>query len=157
MDYSENNILTKAAILIIYEDGTYTLVPKMKGYDYHIYYIDYEIKNNNEILKDILKPCDIKSALKNPSEISIIINEINRNGNILLTNFACNYMGQTNYFGAYLPKILSEKQKDTIKELEEYIKELEFAHICQYNLEYERTKTTNSVDLLEFIEKEMKI
>lgn len=148
------NILTTAGILIIYEDGTYTLVPKMKDYEYHVHYINHEICVNQNIkLSEMLKNCKIEEVLNMPSEFSKVINELTLNGNILLTNFACNYMGPTNYFGAYLPKRITDKQKETIKELELYIKELEFDHIAVYNEDYKRCKVNSSVDLLDFIEK----
>lgn len=155
---NNENILTTAGVLIVYEDGTYTIVPKMENYECHIHYINYEIcVNQNKKLEEILKKCDIEEVLNMPSAFSKVINELTLNGNIILTNFACNYMGPTNYFGAYLPKKITDKQKEVIKELEIYIKELEFDHIAVYNEEYKRCKTTGSVDILDFIEKEMKM
>lgn len=152
MDYSEENILTKSAVFIIYENGEYLIIPKIKGLDYHINYIDYEIKNNDNLrLAKILEYCDVKAVLDEPYKFSIIINELTSKGNIILTNFACNYMGSTNYFGAYIPEKISDSQKETIKDLEMFIKELEFDHIAQYNLEYKRAKTLASVDFLETV------
>ncbi len=156
MNYSEDNILTNSALLIIYKDGNFTLIPKMKGFDCHINYIDYEIRTNNNLkLSELLNESDIKSVLDNPYEFLKIINSLTLNGNILLTNFACNYVGPTNYFSAYLPENISEEQYKTINNLKLYLKELEFDHIAQYNLEYKRVKGIESLDLLEVINKKI--
>lgn len=154
MEYSDDNILTKSAVLIIYENGDYLLIPKKEGLNNHIHYIDYEIKNGNKRLEELLKECDLNSVIENPYNFINVINTLTENKNIILINYACNYMGTTNYFAADIPEVINDKQKNTIKEFEEYIKELEFDHIGQYNTEYSRVKTTTSVDLIEHI-KEM--
>jgi len=152
MDYSEDNILTKVAILIIYEDGQYTIIPKMEGYNNHIHYVVYEIKNNNNSkLANLLKDVDLDEIIKEPSKFLAVANALTKTGNIIFLNWACNYMGPTNYYSVNIPKSISEKAKDTIKIFEEYIKELEFDHIGVYNDEFQRNKVIASKDFFEVI------
>lgn len=148
--YDNENVLTNAAIIIIYKDGEILKIPKKNNLNYHIEYINEEI-NNNYKLRLYLENCDIKGVLENPSDFLPIINELTLNGHIILINFACNYMGPTNYFAAYLPQKISDKQRETISYLELYIKELEFDHIGVYSNKLRRVKMQQTLDLLNFV------
>lgn len=144
----EDNILTSAAVLLIYENGEYLIIPKISGLDYHINYINYEIESNNNLrISEILKDFDIESVTNDPANSLILFNEITKKGNIVLINVACNYIGNTNYFSAYLPETINDSQKEILKELNAYIKELEFMVIGQYNTEYNRIKSIDAENL----------
>lgn len=148
----EEDILTTSAIVIIYPDGQILTIPKMPNLDYHIQYINYEINNNDNIcLRAILKECDLEIILSNPSNLFPVINEITKNGSIILTNLACNYMGKTNCFAAYLPAEISLEQDFKINELEILLKTLEYMNIGKYDPIQKRVKGIESTDFIKIV------
>ena len=141
--------LENDAILIIYKDGNILELKKQKGIDYHINYIENEIENN-EVLKSQIDSNLLKSV-QSPNESAKIFNELAKNGNILLTNLGCNFLGATNVYFAFLPSELSNFQKEVIKNNINMLDSMEYYSFNIYDENKERCASTDFLNFQEFL------
>lgn len=141
--------LENDALLIIYRDGNSLEIKKQKGVDYHINYIENEIKNN-EVLKAQIDNSLLQS-LESPNESAKIFNEFAKNGNILLANLGCNFLGPTNAYFAFIPSELSRCQKEFIKNNINLLDSMEYYSFNIYDENKERCASTNFINFQELL------
>lgn len=139
----------KDAIVIIYgglKDGEILEIPKERGLNYHIQYLNKE-QSENYFLRKEIENINLEEILENPAQIGTLIDEIARKGHIILMNYSCNYYGETNCFSAFFPEKPSQLQKQTINQIQKELSELEFYLIGKYNSEFNRVKTLEITDI----------
>lgn len=126
---------TTSAFTIFSPNGRVISINKIKGYDYHIEYIDI-IRHKEKEIKKLLENIDIKYYRSNPSEvINDIIPIFSKNNYSVYMNLTPNRTEPTNYALFYLPESLPKSTKRILNNISDKLSPIVFLDIGKYNSE----------------------
>lgn len=126
---------TTSAFAIFCPNGKVISINKIKGYDYHIEYIDI-IRHKEKEIKQLLADIDIKYYRANPSEvINDIIPIFLQNNYSVYMNLSPNMPTPTNYGLFFLPAETPKSTKRILNNIKEKLSPIVFLDIGRYNQE----------------------
>lgn len=123
-DFKKINFLM-SALAIFTPDGKVLAVEKIEGFEYHIEYLRYLYKNNNEI-KELLKSLDFKYCFPTSSEVlTDIVPIFSKKGYAVYYNLNPEVMEPTIVSVIMLPEMRTKAMDNSFKKLED-----KFSSIC---------------------------
>lgn len=126
---------TTSAFTIFSPNGRIISINKIKGYDYHIEYIDI-IRHKEKEIKQLLKDIDMKYYRSNPATImNDIIPIFSENNYTVYMNLTPSVPTPTNCALLFLPNEIPKSTKRILNNIKDKLSPIIFYDIGKYNKE----------------------